>query len=102
MANCLLFAFALFWRRSMRRLRAWRNGVTYHPSERYYLIRASRVRWGLFHVLIGRLDRTTNQVKIVSFKPETLEKVSIELMFKGRVVRGDSTELHISGTSPHQ
>ena len=90
MANCLLFALALLWRRRMRRLKAWRNGVVLRPSERYYLIRSSRIRWGLFHVLVGRLDRKTNQVKIASFKPITPEKVRIELLFKGHVVRGDA------------
>lgn len=89
MANCLLFALALMWRRRMRRFRAWRNGVVLRPSERYYLIRSSRIRWGLFHVLVGRLDRKTNQVKIASFKPDTPEKVRIELLFKGHVARGD-------------
>lgn len=89
MSNCILFALALWWRRRMRMLRAWRNGVTLSPSERYYLIRSSRIRWGLFHALVGQLDRGTGQVKIISYKPDTPEKAGIELLFKGHVARGD-------------
>lgn len=92
MSNCILFALALWWRRRIRRFRAWRNGVVLRPSERYYLIRSSRIRWGLFHVLVGRLDRATGQVELFSYKPDTPEKNDIELLFKGRVVRGDMPE----------
>ena len=73
----------------MRRFRAWRNGAVLKPSERYYLIRDARVKGGLFHILIGRLDRTTDQVKVASYKPDTPEKSGIELLFKGHVARGD-------------
>lgn len=94
MTNCLLFALALMWRRRIRSFRAWRNGVTLKPSERYYLIRSSRISWGLFHVLVGRLDRTTGQIKIFSYKPDTPEKAGIELLFKGHVARGDMPNNH--------
>lgn len=89
MTNCLLFAIAIWWRRRIRSFRAWRNGVTLRPTERYYLIRSSRISWGLFHVLVGRMDRSTGQIKVMSYKPDTAEKMGIELLFKGRVVRGD-------------
>lgn len=83
MSNCLIFALVLYWRR-------WRSarkrGV---PSDDYLLIRRSRVPWGLFHVLHGKLDRNTGQVKVVSYKPNKPEKETVEIVFRGHVARGD-------------
>lgn len=86
-SNCIIFALRLWWRswkRGRRRQRADRMG-----AETYICWRLSRVPWGMFHVLHGKLDRSTNQIKVVSYKPDRPEKAGVELLFKGRVVRGD-------------
>lgn len=93
-ANCILFAVALWVRRRQRRrlLRARGVSVERLPGESYLVIRLSRMPWGLFHVLHGKLDRNTDQIKVISYKPVTPEKAGVELVFKGRVSRGDKRE----------
>ena len=86
MTNCILFALALYWRR-------WRWARSRNePCDDYIIIRASRVPWGLFHVLHGRLDPTTDQIKVVSYKPNTPTKRDLELVFQGHVARGDKPQ----------
>lgn len=88
MSNCILFAIALWfrcWRRSRRRRR---QGKTVgHPT--YVCIRLSRIPWGLFHVLHGRLDSETGQIKVVSYKPNICNKQGLEIVFRGHPARGD-------------
>jgi hypothetical protein len=79
-ANCILFAVALW-------LRRYRRGSAAHES--YLVIRLSRVPWGVCHVLHGKLDHTTNQLKLVSYKPHAAKKRGLEPVFAGRVERGD-------------
>ena len=79
MTNCLFFAVALWFRR-------WRRG---RGAQSYICIRLSRVPWGLIHVLYGRLDKDTDQIKVVSYKPDASRKAGLEVVFKGHVARGD-------------
>lgn len=89
MTNCLIFAIALYWRR-------WRwSRKRPNAGDDYLIVRRSRVPWGLFHVLHGKLDRTTGQIKVVSYKPHTAEKDGIEIVFRGYVARGDMPALPI-------
>jgi hypothetical protein len=79
-SNCILFAVMLWWRRHRRPATRGNN---------YLVIRGSRVRFGLFHMLHGRLD-STGRMRLISYKPHTPEKLDIEIIFKGRVRRGDA------------
>lgn len=83
MTNCLIFAIALYWRRWLWSRKRGKS------CDDYLLVRRSRVPWGLFHILHGKLDRTTGQVKVLSYKPNTPEKDGIEVVFRGHVARGD-------------
>lgn len=58
-------------------------------EESYLLIRRSRVRWGLLHVLHGTLDPTTNQIEVTSYKPNVPEKTGFSPCFEGSIQRGD-------------
>jgi hypothetical protein len=40
-------------------------------------------------VFYGKLDKTTNQIKIVSYKPTKKQKDKFEPFFHGTVERGD-------------
>ncbi len=82
MTNCLIFAIALWYRR-------WRRG---RGTGAYLCIRLSRVPWGFIHVLYGKLDRETGQIKVVSYKPDSARKTGIEVVFKGHIARGDTEE----------
>lgn len=83
MTNCLIFAITLYWRR-------WRwSSKRGLACDDYLLVRRSRVPWGLFHVLHGKLDHATGQVRVISYKPNTAEKDGVELVFRGHVARGD-------------
>lgn len=79
-ANCIIFAVALW-------LRRWRRGKA--ATESYLVIRVSRIPWGVFHVLHGKLDRNTNHLKLVSYKPNAAEKTRPAPLFEGHVERGD-------------
>lgn len=85
-ANCIIFALALWLRRTLRASRASSDQVV---SESYIVFRLSRIRFGLFHILHGKLDKTTNQLKLVSYKPNVPEKTRPAPLFAGHVVRGD-------------
>jgi len=78
-SNCILFA-----------LPRWLRRVA--PGEETYLvIRRSRVNWGLCHVLIGRLDPSTNQIAVQSYKPPPgHQKTGFAPVFHGAVVQGDA------------
>lgn len=78
-SNCLSFAIALW-------LRRWRKG----RRNNYLVIRLSRVPWGLFHILHGKLDPRTGQIKVVSYKPDRAGKTGVEIAFRGHVERGDA------------
>jgi hypothetical protein len=83
-SNCILFAIALYWRRL-----AWAHRHSQHHDD-YIVLRLSRIQWGIFHVLHGKLDRNTGQIKVVSYKPDVAEKTGFAPIFKGHVERGDA------------
>jgi hypothetical protein len=78
-SNCLSFAVALFLRRWAKK-----------RGNNYLVIRLSRIPWGFFHVLHGKLDRNTGQIKVVSYKPDVAEKTGFAPIFNGHVERGDA------------
>jgi hypothetical protein len=89
-SNCILFAYRLrfhYWRRCRR---ARRLGLP-QPPELYRVKRASRVRFGLFHILIGRMTRS-GKLRLVSYVPYVADKRGIELLFAGHVVWGDAAQ----------
>jgi hypothetical protein len=76
--NCLCWALPRFLTRAK------------HGEETYLIFRASRVRWGFFHVLIGKLDPETGQIVVSSYKPpDGHQKTGFAPTFKGDVVDGD-------------
>jgi hypothetical protein len=93
-SNCISFAVALYLRRWARARRNDKRHDDYLVlrlfGRDYLLIRLSRVRWGIFHVLHGKLDRNTGQIKVVSYKPDVAEKTGFAPIFKGHVERGDA------------
>lgn len=77
-SNCLIYA-----------LTAWLRAAP-PGEESYLLIRRSRVRWGLFHALHGRLDRDTGQIAVTSYKPPPGHKKTRPApFFDGKIVEGD-------------
>lgn len=77
-SNCLCYALP----RWLTRARA--------GEETYLIFRVSRVRWGFFHVLLGRLDQETGQIVVSSYKPPPGHvKTGFAPKFKGEVVDGD-------------
>jgi len=59
-------------------------------KESYLVIRRSRIRWGILHMLHGTLDPTTDQIKVTSYKPPPgHEKTGFEPTFEGTVRDGD-------------
>lgn len=77
--NCLCWALPRF----LTRARA--------GEETYLIFRVSRVRWGFFHVLLGRLDQETGQIVVSSYKPPPGHvKTGFAPKFKGEVVDGDN------------
>lgn len=77
-SNCLFFA-----------LPRWLEKAP--PGEEYYLvIRRSRIPWGVFHMLLGRLDPVTGQLALTSYKPPPgHKKTGFQPTFNGKVVEGD-------------
>ena len=57
--------------------------------ESYLVIRRSRIRWGFIHVLHGKLDLTTNQIEVDSYKPNRAYKTGFAPTFEGSVQYGD-------------
>jgi hypothetical protein len=86
-SNCLLFALALYWRRRRWARKRARDGK--ESARSYLIVRPSRIRWGLIHVLHGKLDRNTGQMKVVSYKPNMPRKTRFAPIFFGHVSRGD-------------
>lgn len=82
-SNCLFFALPRWLRKTP-------------PGEETYLIfRRSRVRWGIFHCLLGVLDPETGQIKVVSYKPPPgTVKTGFAPTFHGSVVEGDAETNH--------
>ncbi|WP_426106381.1 hypothetical protein [Massilia sp. TSP1-1-2] len=78
-SNCILFAMAIWVRRAA-------NG----KRNNYLLLRRSRVHWGVFHMLHGRIGTRSGKFYLVSYKPEIAEKRNFAPIFKGRVERGDA------------
>ena len=56
----------------------------------YLLLRRSRVHWGVFHMLHGRIGTRTGRFYLVSYKLIEKEKRNIEPLFRGQVERGDA------------
>lgn len=78
-SNCLIYA-----------LTTWLKPAP-PGEESYLLIRRSRIRWGMFHMLHGRLDRATGQIAVTSYKPPPgHEKTGFAPMFDGQVRDGDN------------
>lgn len=77
-SNCLIYA-----------LTAWLRAAP--PGEESYLVlRRSRVRWGILHALHGRLDESTGQIVVSSYKPPPGHvKTKVAPLFDGSVVGGD-------------
>ena len=76
--NCLCWALPRFLTRAKA------------GDETYLIFRASRVRCGFFHVLLGRLDPETGQIVVSSYKPPAGHvKTGFAPKFKGDVVDGD-------------
>ena len=74
-SNCVIYALA-----------AWLRAAP--PGEESYLvIRRSRIRWGIFHCLHGKLDHATNQIEVTSYKPVIPRKQGPT--FPGHIVVGD-------------
>ena len=83
MTNCLFFAVALY-------LRRWRKARARNEQfDDYILFRLSKIKWGVFHVLYGRLSKVTGHARLISYKPNTPEKDGVEIVFNGHVERGD-------------
>lgn len=75
-SNCLFYA-----------LREW-FGALRRGEETYFVIRRSRIPWGIFHTLHGRLDPATGQIAVTSYKPIDPRKQGP--FFRGDVVQGDA------------
>jgi hypothetical protein len=77
-SNCLIYA-----------LTAWLKSAS-PRDESYLIIRRSRVRWGIFHMLHGKLDHATGQIAVTSYKPPPgHKKTKPAPFFDGHVVDGD-------------
>lgn len=78
-SNCVIYALTQWLRKAV-------------PGEEDYLvIRRSRVRWGVFHMLHGTLDPETGQIKVTSYKPpDGHAKTRFAPFFEGRVREGDT------------
>ncbi len=75
LSNCLIFALALYFRRS-------------HVADRYLILRGSRLSIGP-HFLYGELRR--GKMRLVSYKPrENRSKESPPMLFEGVARWGDS------------
>lgn len=82
-SNCIFWALPKWLKRA-------KSG-----EETYLIFRLSRVRWGFFHCLIGRLDPTTNQISVHSYKPPPgTIKTGFAPVFEGSVVEGDADTNH--------
>jgi hypothetical protein len=92
-SNCILFAVALWlrrWTRARRNDKRHDDYLVLHLFGRDYLLfRLSRIPWGIFHVLHGKMDRNTGQIKVVSYKPNKKHKTGFEPIFRGHIERGD-------------
>jgi hypothetical protein len=85
-SNCIIFALTLWFRRARRGKR-----------NNYLVIRMSRVPWGILHLMHGRHDSVTDQIRVVSYKPDADRKTGVELAFRGHVERGDKPRTENEG-----
>lgn len=77
-SNCVIYAVREF-------IRAWRKG-----EEAYLCFRTTRVKGGVLHCLVGKLDELTDQVAVRSYKPPAgHKKRGFAPLFHGSVVHGD-------------
>lgn len=79
-SNCIAQALRLF-------RKALREG-----KEPYLVLRPSRMRGGVLHMLYGEHDPVTDQVRVVSFKPTNpvdLPWWQLPLFFEGEMRDGD-------------
>lgn len=81
-SNCVFYALPRWLREVVRKQ---------PPGEETYLIiRRSRIRWGFFHLLHGKLDPETNKIEVTSYKPPVgHKKTRFAPTFEGTVVHGD-------------
>ena len=86
-SNCLIYALREWWRKA-------------EPGHEIYLymcifgswlcFRRSRIRWGVFHALAGRMNWETGHIEVKSFKPPSGHvKYGVAPFFDGEVVAGD-------------
>lgn len=78
-SNCVFFA-----------LPKWLAGVK-AGEETYLVLRFSRIRWGFFHMLLGKMDPKIGQIALTSYKPPPgHKKTGFQPVFNGTVVEGDA------------
>jgi len=82
-SNCVFWALPKFLQRAK-------------PGEETYLIfRRSRIAWGFFHCLLGRLNPLTGEIQVESYKPPAgHKKTKPAPVFEGVVIKGDADTSH--------
>lgn len=82
-SNCLFWATPKFLRRGIA------------GEETYLCFRITRVKYGIFHCLLGERDPTRYRINMTSYKPiGNQNKTGFEPVFHGHVVEGDEETDH--------